>query len=94
MALGSRNYLKPRLLSGESRPSGKGEGRPCHPDPEIKGAGRSQKFFFGTLGLSLVLKKGARAPQAPPLDPPLFSTVRAIQPRSQGSLLPALSLAP
>ena len=57
-------------VSGRSRPSdGGGRG---HPDPEIRG-GQSPQMFFSVLRASFWSKNkgGARAPRAPPLDPPL-----------------------
>ena len=46
-----------------------------HLDPEIRGEGaRPQKNFFPPFGphFGLKIRGGGRAPQAPPLDPPLL----------------------
>ena len=45
-----------------------------HPDPEIKGGGRSQKKSFSALRASVWSKTKGEAgdPQAPTLDPPLL----------------------
>ena len=58
----------------------RGGGAPSHPDPEIRG-GSLPKNFFGSLGVASVWsknKRGARASQAPPLDPPLLYTKWAV----------------
>ena len=40
-----------------------------HPDPEIRGMGRSKKIFFRPFGPQFGPKiRGGRAPRAPPLD--------------------------
>ena len=59
-------------VSGGSSPSDRGGGGAVHPDPEIRG-GQSPQFFFSALRASFWWKNkgGARAPRAPPLDPPL-----------------------
>ena len=59
-------------VSGGSRPSDRGGGGGGHPDPEKRGASL-QKFFFSALRASFWSKnkRGARAPRAPILDPPL-----------------------
>ena len=52
---------------------GEGGGGDGHLDPEIRGRPGLQKFF-STLRASVSSKNkggGGRAPQAPPLDPPL-----------------------
>ena len=59
----------------------RGGGAPGHPDPEIRGA-RSPKKFFRPSGAASVLsknKRGARASQAPPLNPPLLYTKWAVR---------------
>ena len=47
-----------------------------HPDPEIRGEPGLKKNFFRPFGAHFNLKimKGDRAPQSPPLDPPLQHT--------------------
>ena len=65
--------------SGGSTPSdmgGGGEGG-GHPDPDMRGKGRSQKKFFSALRASVWFKnkEGGERPQAPPLDPPLCGHV-------------------
>ena len=63
------------LGSGGSRPSDKGGGGGGgHPDPEIRGGPGLKKNFFSALRASFWSKNkgGGRAPQAPPLDPPLL----------------------
>ena len=56
---------------------GAGGGR-GHPDPEIRG-GQSPQFFFSVLRASFWSKNkgGARAPRAPPLDPPLLQAQKS-----------------
>ena len=73
----ARSYQQGRLVSivlgsGGSRPSDKGGGG--HPDPEIRGGPGLKKIFFSALRASFWSKNkgGGRAPQAPPLDPPLL----------------------
>ena len=44
---------------------------PGHPDPEIRGGGRSPKRFFSALQASVWSKNKGGAPRAPPLDLPL-----------------------
>ena len=68
------------LPSGRCRPSdkGRGGGGGGHPDPKMWGGGRSQqKKNFRPSGpqLGLTIRGGGRAPQAPPLDPPLHYKV-------------------
>ena len=65
--------------SGESRPSDKGV--PGYPVTDRHwdkwGWGRSDKEFFGPLGLNLIKDRGRGwIPQAPPLDPPLPSPLK------------------
>ena len=59
-------------FSGGSRPSDK-VGGGGHPDPAIRGEAVSKKYIFPPLRASVWSKnKGeVRAPQTPPLDPPL-----------------------
>ena len=61
------------MTSGGSRPLDKGRGGGggggSHPDPEIRGGGPVSNFFGRKV-------RGAQAPQAPPLDPPLMTTGR------------------
>ena len=70
------------LHSRGSRSSDKGGGGALgHPDPEIRGEPGLQKFIFGPSGAASVWsknKRGARASQAPPLDPPLLYTKWAV----------------
>ena len=63
------------VVSSRSRPSDKGGGEGGggefgHPDPEIRGVGRSPKRFVSALRASF-WSKNKRGPRAPPLDPPL-----------------------
>ena len=63
---------KKKQGSGGSRPSDKRGGVGAgHPDTEIRGGGGSvsKKIFRPSKS-----KGGARAPRAPPLDPPLRGT--------------------
>ena len=58
------------VVSGRSRPSHKGGegGWLGHPDPEIRGVGRSPKRFVSALRASF-WSKNKRGPRAPSLDP-------------------------
>ena len=67
------------LPSDRCRPSDKGAGGGGHPDPEMWGGGRSQQKKFPALRASVGSNNkrggGVRAPQAPPLNPPLHYKV-------------------
>ena len=64
--------IYPRQLTAVADPDLQIRGGRSHPDPEIRGGGL-KKNFFRAFGPHFDLKLGGRVPQAPPLDPPLYS---------------------
>ena len=87
MGWGCPDHLSRELISRESGPSDKGGGGGGgKPDPEKRGGpppppiqtlrngeAQSPKNIFSALRTSVWSKnKGGRAPQAPPLDPPML----------------------
>ena len=66
--------MTPWPINGVHKNFGGGVGGGGHPDPEIRGGGRSPKIFFSARQSSVWSKNkggGGQAPGPPPLDLPL-----------------------